>query len=490
MEFNSQFLIDALPVLSLLGFGLLVMLLDAYKNEKITSLVTIVGILVSMFFAIPGIVAPEEMRLSFYNVIYAGGLAGLIHIFLCISGLVSIPFITDYLNKQNQIHLQGEIFALILFSLIGMNLLATANDLIMTFIGLEIMSVCLYILAGSFKKDLRSNEAGLKYFLLGAFASAFLLFGISLIYGMTGTTLLDRIASIDPNLIKDKFPVLFYPALALIAIGFLFKLSAFPFHVWTPDVYSGAPTPIVGFMATGSKMASVIAFGFILSSLLPHSGDKLAQILAILAVLSMIYGNIVAAQQKNIKRLLAYSSISHTGYMLLGVAGGPEGYKAAIFYMLIYTFMTVAAFALIASIETSEEDLNYENWKGIGIKNVSFGVIMSILMFSLAGFPPLAGFISKYFVFLAAVKGGFAAHAVVGILTSVVGAYYYLRVLVTMFFEKPASESEIKSLSISNGILLPIFILAAILIIIGIMPAPITSYLDILYGKAGFFANL
>ncbi len=490
MEFNSQFLIDALPVLSLVGFGLLVMLLDAFKNDKITSLVTILGILVSMVLAIPGLVAPEEMRLSFYNVIYAGGLAGLIHIFLCISGILSIPFITEYLKKQNQSHLQGEVFALIIFSLIGMNLLATANDLIMTFIGLEIMSVSLYILAGSFKKDLRSNEAGLKYFLLGAFASAFLLFGISLIYGMTGTTLLDRIATIDPNLIKDKFPVLFYPALALIAIGFLFKLSAFPFHVWTPDVYSGAPTPLVGFMATGSKMASVIAFGFILSSLLPQSGDKLSQVIAILAVLSMIYGNIVAAQQKNIKRLLAYSSISHTGYMLLGVAGGPEGYKAAIFYMLIYTFMTVAAFAVISSIETSEEDLNYENWKGLGLKNVSFGIIMSILMFSLAGFPPLAGFIGKYFVFLAAVKGGFSAYAVVGILTSVVGAYYYLRVLVTMFFEKPSDGSEAKTLQIQNSILLPIIVLAAIILIIGIMPAPITSYLDILYGKAGFFAKL
>ncbi len=490
MEFNSQFLIDALPVLSLVGFGLLVMLLDAFKNDKITSLVTIVGILVSMVLAIPGLVAPEEMRLSFYNVIYAGGLAGLIHIFLCISGILSIPFITEYLKKQNQSHLQGEIFALIIFSLIGMNLLATANDLIMTFIGLEIMSVSLYVLAGSFKKDLRSNEAGLKYFLLGAFASAFLLFGISLIYGMTGTTMLDRISTIDPNLIKDKFPMLFYPALVLIAIGFLFKLSAFPFHVWTPDVYSGAPTPLVGFMATGSKMASVIAFGFILSSLLPQTGDKLSQLIAFLAVISMIYGNIVAAQQRNIKRLLAYSSISHTGYMLLGVAGGPEGYKAAIFYMLIYTFMTVAAFALISSIENSEEDLNYENWKGLGVKNISFGIVMSILMFSLAGFPPLAGFIGKYFVFLAAVKGGFVAHAVVGILTSVVGAYYYLRVLVTMFFEKPSDGTEPKSLQIQNSILLPIIVLAAIILIIGIMPAPITSYLDILYGKAGFFAKI
>jgi len=490
MEFNSQFLIDTLPVLSLLGFGLLVMLLDAYKNDKVTSFVSILGILISMILAIPGVVASEEMVLTFYNEIYSGGLAGLIHIFLCISGIVSIPFITDYLKKNNQSHLQGEVFALILFSLIGMNLLATANDLIITFIGLEIMSVSLYILAGSFKKDLRSNEAALKYFLLGAFASAFLLFGISLVYGMTGTTMLNKIASASPTLIHDKFPVLFYPALALIAVGFLFKLSAFPFHVWTPDVYTGAPTPLVGFMATGSKMASVIAFGFILNSLLPQSGDKLSQLIAILAVLSMIYGNIVAAQQKNIKRLLAYSSISHSGYMLLGVAGGPEGYKAAILYMLIYTFMTVAAFALISSIENSEDDLNYENWKGLGVKNIPFGVIMSVLMFSLAGFPPLAGFIGKYFVFLAAVKGGYTAHAVVGILTSVVGAYYYLRVLVTMFFEKPTDGTETKSLNISNSILVPIAVLAIVILIIGILPSPITSYLDILYGKAGFFAKL
>jgi len=490
MEFNNQFLVDTLPVLSLVAFGLLVMLLDAFKNEKLTSITTIAGILISMILAIPGLIIPQEMTLTFYNEVYAGGLAGLIHILLCLSGIISVPFISEYLKKQNQTHLQGEIFALIIFSLIGMSLLATANDLMMTFIGLEIMSVSLYILAGSFKRDLRSNEAALKYFLLGAFASAFLLLGISLLYGMTGTTLLDRIASISPNLIKDKFPVLFYPALTLIAVGFLFKLSAFPFHIWTPDVYTGSPTPLVGFMATGSKMASVIAFGFILSSVLPHSGDKLSQIIALLAVLSMIYGNIVAAQQKNIKRLLAYSSISHTGYMLLGVAGGPEGYKAAIFYMLIYTFMTIAAFALISSIENSEEDLNYENWKGYGLKNIPFGIMMSIMMFSLAGFPPLAGFIGKYFVFLAAVKGGYTAHAVVGILTSVIGAYYYLRVLVSMYFEKPTQEYEQKTLTINNSILIPIAILALIILIIGVLPAPISSYLDILYGKAGFLAKM
>ncbi len=490
MEFNSQFILDTLPALSLLGFGLIVMLLDAFKNEKITSVVTILGILISMLLAVPGVVIPEEIRLTFYNQIYTGGLAGLIHILLCLSGLLSVPFITDYLQKNNQTHLQGEIFSLILFSSVGMNLLATANDLMMTFIGLEIMSVSLYILAGSFKKDLRSNEASLKYFLLGAFASAFLLLGISMVYGMTGTTMLDRITTIDPNLIKDKFPVLFYPAIALIAIGFLFKLSAFPFHVWTPDVYTGAPTPLVGFMATGSKMASVIAFGFILNSLLPQSGDKLSQVIAILALLSMIYGNIVAAQQQNIKRLLAYSSISHTGYMLLGVAGGPEGYKAAIFYMLIYTFMTIAAFALISSIENKEEDLNYQNWSGLGVKNIAFGLIMSILMFSLAGFPPFAGFIGKYFVFLSAVKGGFVVHAVIGILTSVVGAYYYLKVLVTMFFEKPKDNIQPKTLKIRKNILIPIMVLALIIVIIGIIPAPISSYLDILYGKAGFLAKL
>lgn len=369
-------------------------------------------------------------------------------------------------------------------------MLATANDLVVMFIGLEIMSVCLYIMAGSFKRDLRSNEAGLKYFLLGAFTTGFLLYGIALIYGMTGTTMLHKIAQASPNLISDKFPMLFYPALFLLVTGFLFKLGAFPFHVWSPDVYTGAPTPMVGFMATGSKMASVIALGMVLNALLP-SYDKINYFIALLAVLSMIYGNIVAAQQTNIKRLLAYSSISHTGYMLLGVAAGPEGYKSAIFYMLTYTFMTIAAFALISAIETREEDLNYENWKGIGTKNTAFGILFSVLLFSLAGMPPLAGFIAKYFVFLSAVKGGWITFAVIGILSSVIGAYYYLRVLVMMYFEKPQSEPLMSSApALSSFVLASVGLLALLVVLIGIYPSPINQYLDLLYGKAGLFARL
>lgn len=490
MEFNSQFLIDTLPVLVLVFGGLLVMVLDAFKMERTTSALTILSLLLSMTLAIPGVLGSDNMTLTFYNMIYSGGLAGLIHIFLCLSALLSVPFITEYLNKNGQQAIQGEINSLILFSVIGMNMLATANDLVVMFIGLEIMSVCLYIMAGSFKRDLRSNEAGLKYFLLGAFTTGFLLYGIALIYGMTGTTMLHKIAQASPNLISDKFPMLFYPALFLLVTGFLFKLGAFPFHVWSPDVYTGAPTPMVGFMATGSKMASVIALGMVLNALLP-SYDKINYFIALLAVLSMIYGNIVAAQQTNIKRLLAYSSISHTGYMLLGVAAGPEGYKSAIFYMLTYTFMTIAAFALISAIETREEDLNYENWKGIGTKNTAFGILFSVLLFSLAGMPPLAGFIAKYFVFLSAVKGGWITFAVIGILSSVIGAYYYLRVLVMMYFEKPQSEPLMSSApALSSFVLASVGLLALLVVLIGIYPSPINQYLDLLYGKAGLFARL
>jgi len=483
MNFNTDYLVYSLPMLVLLITGLGLMLLDAFNKKSALPAVTALGILISMGLAIPGLVIPQENVLIYNGMITAGGLSGLIHIFLSFSALLSIFFIDEFFKKNNVYH--GDIFAILVFALIGMIMMSTANDLIIVFIGLEIMSICLYIMAGSYKHDPKSNESALKYFLLGAFTTGFLLYGMTLIYGMTGTTQLSKMATLDMPGIRDKFSALFYPGLGLLLIGFLFKVAAFPFHNWTPDVYQGAPTPMAGFMATGSKMAAFITLGNIMFRLIPADSEKIITILAMLALISMWYGNIVAAQQTNLKRMLAYSSISHTGYLLLGICGGPEGYKAVTFYMLTYTFMTIGAFGLISVLESKHEDAELANYRGLGIKYPLLGILMSVLMFSMAGFPPFAGFIGKYLVFLSAIKAKLTWYAALGILSSVVGAWYYLRVIVTMYFVKPEGNEEPLAFPAGlNPTILSAIAIVVLLFVLGVYPAPIATYLDVLSGAA------
>jgi NADH-quinone oxidoreductase subunit N len=460
------------PLWLLLFFGLVIMVLDAFKVVKPLPLITAIGLLLSSVIAFPDFITPLERTAFIYNSIYFGGSASLVHIFLCISALLALFFIPDYLKRHDQPI--SETYALLIFSVIGMSMLANSNDLILVFIGLEIMSVCLYIMAGLFRKSVRSNEAGLKYFLLGAFTTGFLLYGIALIYGITGTTQLNQM-----NYAEMVMNPIFLPGFALILIGFLFKVSAFPFHNWTPDVYSGTPTPLAGFMATGSKLASFVALSFFLTNLLPAADGKVQNVLILLAVLSMIYGNYVAALQRNIKRMLAYSSIAHTGYVLLGIAAGRLGYLAALNYMIIYMVMTTGAFGIISMVENKDEDAESGRWQGIGLKYPALGIFMSVFLFSLAGMPPLAGFMGKYYVFSAAIEGGLVVPAVIGILTSVVGAFYYLRLIVTMYTAKPEQETQLSApaaFPLSGA-----FFMAVTLLVLGLVPSIIYDLLDAYY---------
>lgn len=532
---KEQLLVNVLhstPLLILLGVGLILMLLDAFGVRKGMAGITALGLAGSALAALPtgNLIHPEIGELYYSDMIYFGGVHSLVHIFLCASALFSLFFIDDYLKKMGREDLQ-DVYALVLFSVIGMVMFATANDLIIVFIGLEMMSVCLYVLAGLFKSDIRSNEAGFKYFLLGAFASGFLLFGIALLYGLAGSTHLNEIVlkiySDSPELSITGNP-LFYPALGLILVGFLFKVAAFPFHSWTPDVYTGAPTPIVGFMATGSKLAAFVAFTFFALNAIPNpvyegveGANKGVIVLGIAAIASMLYGNLVALRQKNVKRILAYSSIAHTGYLLLGVAAGPEGYMNVIFYMVIYTIMTVGAFGVISMLELRGQAVDLDNIRGVGIKRPLIGVVMATFMFSLAGVPPLAGFMGKYLVFGSAVKAGLETGssflitlAILGVLTSVIGAYYYLRVIVVMYFKEPMEamnfglqkvdpeqqttedEASLPQGTTAPGItplnvpisLVPVagaLILGVLLVVFGVYPSSIYDVLSTLYAGDG-----
>lgn len=466
----SESVQQTLPIFILLLTGLTLMLMDAFKVRTALPWVTALGLGLACIVAYA--IRIPESNIVFVDMLETGGPAPLILIFLCLSALLTLFFIADYLERlEKPIY---DVYALLIFAVIGMILLANANNLIMTFIGLETMSICLYIFAAMFKMDPKSNESGLKYFLLGSFASAFLLFGISLLYGLTGHLDFGGIAANSASF--TEYPLIFFSAVGLILIGFLFKVAAFPFHSWTPDVYEGTPTPLAGFMATGSKMAAFVGLGMIIVKLNLVAYDKVFILLAFCAMLTMIYGNIVAARQTNFKRMLAYSSIAHTGYVLLGICAGAFGFSEVIFYMFIYTLMNIGAFGMVGMAERDYPDTNLDNWKGLGMRSPYFAGLMSIFLFSLAGIPPMAGFMAKYYIFISAIRSELIIPAIVGILTSVVGAYYYIRVIVLMYFgtnEEPQLNTNFSPIP-TIGIAL----LALLVLILGIFPSLVRNPLE------------
>jgi NADH-quinone oxidoreductase subunit N len=335
----------------------------------------------------------------------------------------------------------GDYYALILFATVGMVLMATATDLIVIFLGLEVMSLAAYVLAGIWRGQRRSNEAALKYFLLGAFATGFLLFGIALLYGATGSTTLGSIAH---GIVKADSGQrsLLIAGMGLLIVGFGFKVAAVPFHVWVPDVYEGAPTAVTALMAVGVKAAAFAAFARVFMHTLTALSADWRGVLWVLAVLTMTVGNVTALLQRNIKRMLAYSSVAHAGYLLVGmVAGGELGGTAVLFYLIAYALMTLGAFAVVIAIgRRGEPNENLDDYAGVGFRQPFLGVAMLIFMLSLAGIPPLAGFVGKFYIFSAAVKSGYVGLAVIGVLNSVVSVYYYVGVLVKMYMVEGGVE--------------------------------------------------
>jgi len=326
----------------------------------------------------------------------------------------------------------GEYYALMLLSTSGMVFMAAANDLIVIFLALEIMSVAVYVLVGMLRREVRSNEASLKYFLLGAFATGFLLYGIAFFYGATGSTRLDVVAQ---AVARDGLTPFLLLGLALVLVGFGFKVALIPFHVWTPDVYEGAPTAVTAFMAVGVKAAAFAAFARVFAGALVSVAASWTGVLWVLAALTMTVGNVGAVTQRNVKRMLAYSSIAHAGYALVGlVTATKAGEAALLYYLVVYAVMNLGAFGvLIALGRRGEPNEMLQDFAGVGFRQPVLGLTMAVFMLSLAGIPPTAGFAGKFYLFSAAVDAGYVGLAVIGVLNSVISVYYYLGVLVQMY---------------------------------------------------------
>jgi NADH-quinone oxidoreductase subunit N len=430
------------PALTLVIFALVVMMVDIFvpqhpeRPNSLPGWIALLGVIVTAGVSawlwnqpvqsFQGMATSDNFALGVNFIVLTAAALGI---------LVSINYMPR-INKQ-----VGEYYTLLLLATVGMMMMGSATDLIVVFVALEIFSLALYIMTGLHRENPRSTEAALKYFLLGAFASGFFVYGAALIYGAAGSTQYSVIAA--TLAVGAGYPGLLYPGMALLVAGFAFKISAVPFHMWTPDVYQGAPTPVTAFMSVGTKTAAFAAFIRVLLEAVPTQQPVWAGALAVLAILSMTLGNLAALRQTSLKRMLAYSSIAHAGYILVGmVPGTAAGADAALFYLFTYAFMNIGAFAVVIALEKANaEDALQNRAAGIADKWPLLAVAMAIFMFSLSGVPPLAGFFGKLFVFSAAIEGGWAWLAAFGMLNSAIGLYYYLRVVVAMYFEGEGSET-------------------------------------------------
>jgi len=446
--------------------ALVVLILEALKDktESLSCWISIIGLITAAGWAMSSV---SESGNAFNGMLSTGGYASFFAMIFAASGILCIMLSRSYIARSGIEH--GEYYALLLFAVIGMMLMAAAADLVIFFLGLEMMSICFYVLAGFARRRVPSNEAALKYFLLGAFASGFLLYGIALLYGATGTT---NITAIVGQTSRLQNAPLFTIGLGLLLIGLAFKVAAVPFHMWVPDVYEGAPTTVSAFMSTGGKAA---AFSAVLLVFAPKLVDRFVQIqdiLAAIAALSMIVGNVIAISQSNVKRMLAYSSIAHAGYILTGVvAANTYGSNGVLYYLAAYTVMNIGAFGVLSLLETEEgKNLTFDEYVGLSRVKPWVAGLMALFMFSLAGLPPFAGFFGKYYVFAGAVEAGFTWLAIVGVVMSVVSAYYYLRLVVVMYFREPGGRIT----EPVNGLAVGALVLSAIVIVgMGLFPSTV-----------------
>ena len=427
-------------ILSVVAMALLLINVFIPSGQKAyLGYLSVVGIVIAFFSVVGGWGNPQA---GFSGSVLQDNFALAFKGIFLVSALLSCLISDQYLDREGCNH--GEIYPLILLATAGMMLMASGTDLMILFLGLEVMSVSLYVMAGFNRDNLKSNEAGLKYFLLGAFSTGFLLYGMALTYGATGTTKVAGIAAaIAKSGLSTNNPML-VAGMLLMAVGFSFKVAAAPFHMWTPDVYEGAPTPMTAFMSVGPKAAGFAAFLRVLVVALPALKSDWTGLLWILAVLTMTVGNITALYQKNIKRMLAYSSIAHAGYILVGfTAGNAVGQAGIMFYMLSYAFMNIGAFAIIILVgKKGEANNNLEDYTGFSSKHPVLAMCMAIFLFSLAGIPPAAGFIGKFYLFSGAIQAGYIWLAIIGVLNSAASVYYYLRVMVYMYMKAPTEEFD------------------------------------------------
>jgi len=489
---SPQDLLVILPEIIITVSALSILILDLFLSDEFKRSLAGFSFLGIVLALAANLVIEPTSDIYLQGMIRFDSVAQFLNVIFLVGAGLACFLSADYVVRQGIA--KGEYYALILLSTLGAMLMGSSNDLIMLFLGLEALSIPLYILAAFVRKQAGSQESGLKYFLLGSFASAFFLYGIAMLYGATGTTQLSLIATGLENALTIM-PLYIYAGAGLILVGLAFKASVVPFHMWAPDVYEGAPTSATGFMAVAAKAAAFAAlirvFGFGLAGYNPESdvlmgfAEFVTIAVGIMAILTMIYGNVVAIVQTNLKRLLAYSSIAHAGYLLLAIAAMPTQMSAAIdgllLYLLIYSLMTVGAFGVVIVAEGKGENLSLSDVAGYAVKHPWIAGAMAIFMVSLAGIPPTAGFFGKLFVFRAAIDAGQIGLALVGVLASVVSVYYYLRVVYYMYMQP---ESVERPAYISGFVVLGIGIAAISMIALGILPAIATDWLPNLQGPS------
>lgn len=478
IELPTLNLVALAPELAVIITAALVMLFDLFVNDK-----RALGYLSLLGLAIAAIVTFSLFSASpapaFQNMAVSDGYSLVLDLIFIATAALSVLIALSYLNdKELQ---RGEYYTLLLFSTSGMMLMGAATDLIIIFLGLEIMSIALYILAAFNRRQIGSGEAGMKYFVLGAFASAFFLYGAALLYGATGFTNLQAMGdwfTPDRGNLGDPIALV---GLGLLLIGFAFKVAAVPFQWWTPDVYHGAPTSATAFMSVGAKAAGFAALVRVLMVSFERAFFLDWQLMvAGLAVITMTGGNIAALAQKDVKRMLAYSSIAHAGYILVGLAPGTmDGVNGILFYLMSYTFMNIGAFAVIAVLERRNEiGSMMADYAGLAARKPLLALAMALFMFSLTGIPPFVGFWGKLYVFRAAVEANISWLAVAGVINSAISAFYYLGVVVQMYMRSPAeagSPGEAAPINLSGPVTVTLAISVIVTILLGIWPTPLVN---------------
>jgi len=430
-------LLPVLPELVLAAGAMVLLMLGAYRGARATSLVTGLAGCLLVLTGVLELLLPGGKVTTFGGSFIVDDFARFLKILALIGSVATLVLSVEYLADSSRRIFEYSI--LVLLSTLGMMVLISAGDLIMLYLGLELMSLSLYVVAASNRDNVKSTEAGLKYFVLGALSSGMLLYGASLIYGFTGTV---SFAGVAASVKTGSIGIVF--GLVFLLAGLCFKISVVPFHMWTPDVYEGAPTPVTAFFASAPKVAALAVFTRVALTAFPGILTQWQQIVVFVAIASMALGAFAAIGQKNIKRLMAYSSIGHMGFALVGLAAGSaEGAQGVLVYISIYVAMTLGSFAVILAMKRNGQHFeNISDFAGLSRTNPLLAFFFAMLLFSLAGVPPLAGFFAKWYVFVAAIKAGLFTLAVIGVLTSVIGAYYYLQVVKVMYFDEPLARLD------------------------------------------------
>jgi len=463
-----------LPEIVLSVFGMIIMVLDPVMDER-RSQRTLGGI--ALLGAVAALVAtlyqaqPRFWGLAFWEMVKVDAFSIFFHV--VVAAVTMLAILSSYEYMEVQKIRAGEYYGLILFGAVGMALMSSAVELVLIFIALEISSIATYILAGFRRRAAISSEASVKYFLLGSFATAFFLYGIAMMFGATGSTNIARIGAALGDFGTGHGPLLAYIGIALMFVGLGFKVAAAPFHIWTPDVYEGAPSPVVGFMSTAPKAA---VFAVLLRIMFQAQAPGRVWLIWVAAALSMTIGNIAALVQDNIKRLLAYSSIAHAGYLLVAFAALPaNGIPAAMFYTASYAAMNVGAFAVVGHFAgAGERYVTLEDYSGLGKRSPLLAAILTMFLLSLIGIPITGGFFAKFYVFTAALQADRVGLTIIGVLNSAIAAYYYLRVIVFMYMREPRDEAPVSA--VPAGLAIALALSLAATIYLGVLPGRVLDY--------------